>query len=90
MLSGLKKNQDKMSKSDPNSAIFMEDSREEVEQKIKKAFCEEKDIKDNPILEYVKNIILPSTGYFELKRPGNPQGNVYKNIYFFFNFIFFL
>ena len=28
-----------MSKSDPNSAIFMEDAREEVERKIKKAFC---------------------------------------------------
>jgi len=27
MLSGLKQNQEKMSKSDPNSAIFMEDSK---------------------------------------------------------------
>ena len=79
MLSGLKKKQDeqdKMSKSDPNSAIFMEDTREEVESKIKKAFCEEKTIKDNPILEYVKNIIFPSIGYFELKRPKNPEGNM--------------
>ena len=31
--------QEKMSKSDPNSAIFMEDEREDVERKIKKAFC---------------------------------------------------
>ncbi len=28
-----------MSKSDPNSAIFMEDAREDVDRKIKKAFC---------------------------------------------------
>lgn len=28
-----------MSKSDPNSAIFMEDSAAEVKTKIKKAFC---------------------------------------------------
>ena len=28
-----------MSKSDPNSAIFMEDSEQEVKTKIKKAFC---------------------------------------------------
>ena len=28
-----------MSKSDPNSAVFMEDAREDVERKIKKAFC---------------------------------------------------
>jgi tyrosyl-tRNA synthetase len=76
MLSGLKKDNDKMSKSDPNSAIFMEDSVEDVQQKIKKAFCEEKNITQNPVLEYVRNIILPSVGYFELKRPGNPEGNV--------------
>jgi len=31
--------QEKMSKSDPNSAIFMEDSEAEVNTKIKKAFC---------------------------------------------------
>ena len=31
--------QEKMSKSDPNSAIFMEDSAAEVKTKIKKAFC---------------------------------------------------
>jgi hypothetical protein len=31
--------QEKMSKSDPNSAIFMEDSEGDVNTKIKKAFC---------------------------------------------------
>lgn len=31
--------QEKMSKSDPNSAIFMEDSEMEVNAKIKKAYC---------------------------------------------------
>ena len=31
--------QEKMSKSDPNSAIFMEDAEAEVKTKLKKAFC---------------------------------------------------
>jgi tryptophanyl-tRNA synthetase len=31
--------QEKMSKSDPNSAIFMEDSEGDVNVKIKKAYC---------------------------------------------------
>ena len=31
--------QEKMSKSDPNSTIFMEDSEGNVNVKIKKAFC---------------------------------------------------
>jgi tyrosyl-tRNA synthetase len=36
MLYGLKKGQEKMSKSDPDSAIFMEDTVEDVERKINK------------------------------------------------------
>lgn len=35
----LHQGQEKMSKSDPASAIFMEDSEAEVKTKIKKAFC---------------------------------------------------
>ena len=42
MMMGLKKGQEKMSKSDPDSAIFMEDSVEDVNRKIKSAYCEEK------------------------------------------------
>lgn len=39
MLYGLKKGQEKMSKSDPDSAIFMEDTPEDVERKITAAYC---------------------------------------------------
>jgi tyrosyl-tRNA synthetase len=39
MLYGLKQGQAKMSKSDPDSAIFMEDSREDVARKINNAYC---------------------------------------------------
>ena len=39
MTYGLKEGQLKMSKSDPDSAIFMEDSAKEVERKIGLAFC---------------------------------------------------
>ena len=39
MLYGLKEGQAKMSKSDPDSAIFMEDSAEDVRRKILKAYC---------------------------------------------------
>lgn len=39
MIPGLKENQQKMSKSDPNSAIFVEDSEKEISSKLKKAFC---------------------------------------------------
>lgn len=39
MLYGLKAGQSKMSKSDPDSAIFMEDKAEDVERKIRNAYC---------------------------------------------------
>jgi len=42
MLYGLKAGQEKMSKSDPDSAVFMEDSAEDVERKIKAAYCPSK------------------------------------------------
>ena len=50
-----------MSKSDPDSAIFMEDTEADLKRKIKKAFCPEKVVKGNPIIDYVKHIIF---GYF--------------------------
>jgi tyrosyl-tRNA synthetase len=45
----------KMSKSKPDTAIFMTDSEEDIKRKIKKAYCPEGIITENPILEY--NII---------------------------------
>lgn len=42
MMMGLKEGQAKMSKSDPDSAIFMEDTVEDVNRKIRRAFCPEK------------------------------------------------
>lgn len=57
MLMGLKGKGNKMSKSDPQSAIFMEDSVEEVRKKIASAFCTD-EVTDNPIFEYIKYIVL--------------------------------
>lgn len=44
--------------------------------KIKKAFCEEKIIEGNPVMEYVRNIIFPSIGYFKVKRLEKWGGNL--------------
>ena len=48
--------------------------------KIKKAFCEEKIIVGNPVMEYAKFIIFGSIGYFELRRPEKYGGNMYNYI----------
>jgi len=50
MLPGIKQGQEKMSKSDPDSAIFMEDTEDDVRRKITKAFCAPKEVEGNPVL----------------------------------------
>jgi tyrosyl-tRNA synthetase len=57
MLMGLD-GSDKMSKSNPDSAIFMDDTEQEVNRKIKKAYCKPGQIDVNPILEYFKHIVF--------------------------------
>lgn len=48
----------KMSKSKPDSAIFIHDSKEEITRKIHKAFCSEKDVKKNPLLNWTKHLLF--------------------------------
>jgi len=81
MLAGLQENCEKMSKSIPDSAIFMEDSEEDVNRKIKKAFCPENVIEKNPIIEYCKYIIFPSHNSFTILRNEKNGGNTVYNTY---------
>jgi len=69
----------KMSKSVPDSAIFMTDSRKEVERKIGKAFCPEKQVEENPVLEYCKFIVFEKARSLKIERPAKFGGNVEFN-----------
>ncbi|MBI4993820.1 tyrosine--tRNA ligase [Candidatus Wolfebacteria bacterium] len=48
----------KMSKSKPDSAVFIHDSIDEIKRKIKKAFCPEGEIEFNPIIDWAKYLIF--------------------------------
>ncbi|MBI2542596.1 MAG: tyrosine--tRNA ligase [Candidatus Aenigmarchaeota archaeon] len=48
----------KMSKSKPHTAIFVHDSKEEIKRKINSAFCPEKTVEGNPILDYSKHLVF--------------------------------
>ena len=76
MLPGLKEGQEKMSKSDPESAIFMEDSEADVNAKIKKAFCPPGVVENNPCIEYIRNIVLPWFGQFKVLRTLDNGGDM--------------
>ena len=76
MLMGLKQGQAKMSKSDPDSAIFMEDKEEDVRRKIKKAYCPERIVEGNPILDYAKHILFEKFDSITMKRDEKNGGDV--------------
>uniref|UniRef100_A0A0E0EK72 tyrosine--tRNA ligase n=1 Tax=Oryza meridionalis TaxID=40149 RepID=A0A0E0EK72_9ORYZ len=75
MLPGFKEGQEKMSKSDPSSAIFMEDDEARVNLKIKQAFCPPNVVDGNPCLEYIKYIVFPWFEMFEVVRKEANGGN---------------
>lgn len=69
----------KMSKSHPDSAIFMADSETEVTDKIRKAFCPPQIVEENPIIEYFQYIVFPKYGKVEIKREERFGGNANFN-----------
>jgi tyrosyl-tRNA synthetase len=75
LITSLKGPGEKMSKSIPGSGIAITDSYEEIKKTIGKAYCPEKEIKDNPILQIVKLIIFPKFESIEIKRPEKFGGN---------------
>lgn len=75
MLSGLKEGQDKMSKSDPDSAIFMEDTAAEVRSKVSKAYCPPGIIAGNPCLDWTKTIIFAKHAEVVVRRSAANGGD---------------
>lgn len=75
MIPGLKEGQFKMSKSDPDSAIFMEDTADEVKRKIKGAFCKPLVVEENPVIEWARYFIFNKYYQFDLKRAEENGGD---------------
>ena len=65
----------KMSKSIPDSSIFMTDSAEEVKRKISKAYCPQQ-TSENPMIEYMRYIIFESFDEVRVERPSKFGGDV--------------
>ncbi|MBS3168268.1 tyrosine--tRNA ligase [Candidatus Woesearchaeota archaeon] len=71
----------KMSKSKPDTAIFMTDSKEDIYRKFKKAYCPEGLEEDNPVLEYAKYIVFERFDEITIERPEKFGGNLIINNY---------
>lgn len=85
MLGGLSGS--KMSSSDPDSKVDLLDETKTVEKKLSKAFCEEGNVDDNPLLSFLKVVIFPiltltkpDAPDFVIQRPEKYGGDVvFKN-----------
>jgi len=66
----------KMSKSNPDSAIFMDDSAADVSRKIGNAYCPAKQLHENPIIEYCKYIIFEKQKELLIQRPEKFGGDI--------------
>ena len=69
----------KMSKSDPNSGIFIHNSDDEIGKKIRKGWCEEGLVENNPVLEMAKQIVFHEYDSISIERPEKFGGNVTYN-----------
>ncbi len=66
----------KMSKSKPWTCVFVHDSRDQIAEKMKKAWCPEKAVDGNPVLELVRYVVLRDGGTFAIERPAKYGGTV--------------
>ena len=71
----------KMSKSKPETCIYMHDTEEDLKRKINKAYCPEKIVEGNPVLDYVKYLIIKKYKKFEVKREKKFGGNISYSSY---------
>ncbi|MEM3029895.1 MAG: tyrosine--tRNA ligase [Thermoproteota archaeon] len=64
----------KMSKSKPESSVFVHDSREIIFKKVLSAYCPEKVAENNPVLDWTKHIIFRKFGSLKVERPSKYGG----------------
>lgn len=71
----------KMSKSKPETAIFMTDTTEDIKRKINNAYCPAKQVTDNPIMEYSKYMLFEKFKEIKIERPSKFGGDVVFHSY---------
>ena len=71
----------KMSSSEPESMISINDNDDSIRKKISNAFCPEGIIENNPVLQIMKLIVFPRNNKVTIKRPSKFGGNLEFNNY---------
>jgi len=66
----------KMSKSKPETCIYVHDTESEIKAKIGKAYCPEKIVENNPIIEMCEMLIMRDAKGLKITRPAKFGGDV--------------
>ena len=66
----------KMSKSKPDTAIFIHDSEEEIKRKLRNAYCPAKQVENNPVMEIARYILFRKFDTIVIKREEKYGGNL--------------
>ena len=66
----------KMSKSKPSTCLYVHDSTEQIHRKIGAAFCPEKTVEGNPVLEYCRYIVFRKRKTMVIERPAKFGGKL--------------
>ena len=66
----------KMSKSKPETSVFVHDSEEDIKRKITKAFCPPKIVNGNPIMQYSKELVFRGFKSMKIERKKEFGGDV--------------
>ncbi len=70
-----------MSKSVAKGAIWLNDTPKEIKEKYREAFCPEKIVEGNPVLDHSRMLVFPHLGKLEIERPSKFGGDI-----IFYNF----
>ena len=66
----------KMSKSKPETSIFVHDNAEEIMKKVNSAYCPPKVLEGNALIEYSRYIVFRKQKFLRIERPEKYGGNV--------------
>jgi tyrosyl-tRNA synthetase len=71
----------KMSKSKPDSAVFLTDSEDNIKRKLMGAFCPEKYTGYNPVLDWTKHLVFKLNHELTIERPQKFGGKLHFSNY---------
>jgi len=66
----------KMSKSLPESCIYVHDSPESIRDKVRAAYCPPREVLNNPMLDYSKHVVFRKLESLRVERPAKYGGSI--------------